>query len=267
MRRVVNPPLSSPRISRSRGVRVRTRSSTLGSRPAGAAAATSGTGPPAASWRMAVATWRLDRSLARHPSAPAASTAAVVAGWASPARTSSLVVGAAALTAASVSSRSPAGSSASSTNTVGWCLAASSIAWPLWWAKSSTSRSSSEASSIPSPSAISTYCSASKSVTTLVTSGLQAFCEVVGIAALPPGLAEQARRWTRRLSGSLLPHSGMTATPVGRQVAFLDRSGLAIYTKPLLGLDRQVFGRPLVFEGRLWGTLVLGYGPGALYRY
>jgi hypothetical protein len=31
---------------------------------------------------------------------------------------------------------------------------------------------------------------------------------VVGIAALPPGLAEQARRWSRRLPGSLLPLSG-----------------------------------------------------------
>ena len=77
---------------------------------------------------------------------------------------------------------------------------------------------------------------------------------MVGIAALPPGLAEQARRWTRCSSGSLLPLSGMAATPVGRQVTFLDRSGLAVYTKPLLGLDRQVFGRPLVFERRLWGN-------------
>jgi len=41
---------------------------------------------------------------------------------------------------------------------------------------------------------------------------------------------------------------------VGRQVVSLDRSGLAVYTKPLLGLDRQVFGRPLVFERRLWGN-------------
>src|SRR5215211_2802207 len=29
----------------------------------------------------------------------------------------------------------------------------------------------------------------------------------------------------------------------------------------LLGLDRQVFGRPLVFDGRRWGGPVLDHGP------
>jgi hypothetical protein len=34
----------------------------------------------------------------------------------------------------------------------------------------------------------------------------------------------------------------------------------------LLGLDRRVFGRPLVFE-RVCGRVGSGHGPGALNRY
>src|SRR5215211_2052948 len=70
-------------------------------------------------------------------------------------------------------------------------------------------------------------------------------------------LAGQARRWSRRLPGSPLPRSGMAATPVGRQVAFLDRSGLAVYTKPSSGWTGKCSaGRwsstAVGGEGRFW---------------
>jgi hypothetical protein len=47
----------------------------------------------------------------------------------------------------------------------------------------------------------------------------------------------------------------------------MDRSGLAVYTKPLLGLDRHVFGKPLVFERRLGEHRFWVMDGGALYRY
>jgi hypothetical protein len=89
MRRFDQPMVSRPRISRSRGVRVRTRSSTPGSRSSRGSVAATTACSPAASWRRAVATCRLDWSLpgtdrrrrsapprsclgGRHPIAPAA---------------------------------------------------------------------------------------------------------------------------------------------------------------------------------------------------
>jgi hypothetical protein len=90
---------------------------------------------------------------------------------------------------------------------------------------------------------------------------------VVGIAAFLQGWQGKYAALDPVLSGSLQPLSGMAATPVGRQVPVWISLGLAVYTKPLLGLDRHVFGRPLDFEGRRWGTPVRGHGPGALYRY
>ena len=259
---------SNPRNWRSRAVRVRTRSSTLGSRSAGASAAATGTCPPAASCRMAVATCRLERSLARHPSAPAASTAAVVAGWAAPARTSSLVADAAALTAASVSSRSPAGSSASRTSTcrlvgggqldhlaavvgqpehVEVVLGGEEHPEPLgdqhmvigeqerhdighWW----------------SPS--------------VLRGGWQrGLAARAGRAGAPP-----EPTLARLAAATLWWMAGHGSRTPGR---LLGSVWPCCLHEALLGLDRQVFGRPLVFERRLWGTPVLGHGPGALYRY
>src|SRR5215211_2463292 len=81
------------------------------------------------------------------------------------------------------------------------------------------------------------------------------------------GLAEQARRWTRRLPGSLLPRSGgWPARPVGRQVAFLDRSGLVSTRSPPRAGPASV-RQALSSSAVCGGTPVLGHGSGALYRY
>ena len=80
---------------------------------------------------MAPATWRLEASLARKPSAPASRASAIVSRRVSAESISTLVPGEDARTARRVVARSGPGMWASSSSTVGSCLAASSIAWWL----------------------------------------------------------------------------------------------------------------------------------------
>jgi hypothetical protein len=99
-------------------------------REAGSAAATM-LPVPSTRVRMAPATWRLEASLARKPSAPASRASEIVSRRVSAESISTLVPGEDALTARRVVARSGPGMWASSSSTVGSCLAASSIAWWL----------------------------------------------------------------------------------------------------------------------------------------
>ena len=252
IRRFDQPMASNPRNSRSRAVRVRTRSSTLGSRPGGASAAATGACRPATRWRMAAATWRLDRSLARHPSAPAASTAAVVSRWASPERTSSLPARPPSRRPASRSGRRWAARRRAALRSAG-----------AWRPTRSPGRCGGPnparpgrprrqaASQAPRRPAHGDRRAGASRHWSLVVSKRSARWPAAWPAARAGALLEPA------LSGSLLPLSGDGRPCESDPGRFLDRSGLAVYTKPLLGLDRQVFGRPwsssaVCGERRFW---------------
>src|SRR5919112_1716029 len=220
MPRVVNPPVSSPRISRSRKVSVCTMSSTLGSRPVGASAAATGTCPPAASWRMAVATCRLEQPLARQPSAPAASTAAVVAGWASPERTSSQVAGGQLGVQHQYGRLVQGGQLDRLAALMGQVKHVQVVLGGKQHPKPLGDQ----------------HMLLGKHKTDNIGHWLTPKCSASGLASRPWRQAGRAGApLDPALSGSLLPLSGMAATPVGRQVAFLDRLALLSTRSPSSG--------------------------------
>jgi hypothetical protein len=151
MRWLDQPLASRRRTSSSRSDSVHTRSSsTFDSRGGrgGLAAATTGC-LPSTTRRMASASWRLDAPGATMPSAPAA----IGSPRALAARSSTLVVGEAALIAAGVPAGSPPGRWASSSSTQGRWAAASSTTRQPSWATPQTVKSTSASRIIRSPSA------------------------------------------------------------------------------------------------------------------